>query len=421
MKKINSIIIFILIVSLFTVSCAPIQPVEKTTYTTYKDKNLNFSLEYPSDWTKLKVEGDMIFKQEDHMAKIKVISRKKYTDLLDLVSDYKKTLKGTITKDQETTIDGKYSWEIISKQDTKIKKSIIIDFGYFMILTIDYSETSKEADISKLNKIIYTINIPKKEINETKKSEETEEEIKPRCGNGICSDDENCNNCPEDCSCKDGETCNVDGKCESVECKSDSDCDDNKECTEDICYFAGNPNAYCGSKIINKCIDNDGCCPNDCNEESDNDCTAECGNGICEPSESISTCSQDCSEFTSGTVNLEQYDDNREVFSFDEGAVEDRDNANGDMTLRYRNNNTLESATGDNVIKHFGECDDLDEIDYASSTGYDEKLEVEEDHCYYIKTAEDKYGKIRIINIDPEDDIRFEWVFRPDGNRDLEQ
>ena len=57
MKRINilskiSIKIFtLIIISLFIVSCAPVQPVEKTTYTKYKDKNLNFSLDYPSGVT----------------------------------------------------------------------------------------------------------------------------------------------------------------------------------------------------------------------------------------------------------------------------------------------------------------------------------------------------------------------------------
>jgi hypothetical protein len=48
---------------------------------------------------------------------------------------------------------------------------------------------------------------------------------------------------------------------------------------------AGDCSARCDTQIINVCQSDDGCCPPDCNHDSDADCPAVCGNGIVDPDE----------------------------------------------------------------------------------------------------------------------------------------
>ncbi len=45
----------------------------------------------------------------------------------------------------------------------------------------------------------------------------------PYCGDTICTGLENCTNCPQDCGCKQGETCNQ-GICELIECTISNNC-----------------------------------------------------------------------------------------------------------------------------------------------------------------------------------------------------
>ncbi len=82
---------------------------------------------------------------------------------------------------------------------------------------------------------------------------------KSTCGDGFCYSDEDCSTCPEDCGC-----------CPS-ECQFDSECNDNDECTIDICVSEGECTGECLYNQV-PCQDNDGCCPDACGTVNDNDC-----------------------------------------------------------------------------------------------------------------------------------------------------
>ena len=56
--------------------------------------------------------------------------------------------------------------------------------------------------------------------------------------------------------------------CVMPECESDSDCDDEDDCTQDECI-----NESCLNSLVTECIDDDGCCPDGCD---DSDCTEAC-------------------------------------------------------------------------------------------------------------------------------------------------
>jgi cysteine-rich repeat protein len=135
--------------------------------------------------------------------------------------------------------------------------------------------------------------------------------------------------CPESGSCgngllDEGETC--DSTTETVCPVSDSDCDQNIECVQDM--LVGDPDsctARCSSTVIDQPIDGDECCPEGANANTDTDCESECGNGIREPNESCDDgnvepfdgCSADCQtetdrEICSGIVGNETTDSCRE-------------------------------------------------------------------------------------------------------------
>ena len=94
---------------------------------------------------------------------------------------------------------------------------------------------------------------------------------RPYCGDGLCKDSENCANCFVDCKCGQGKVCHEE-MCTSVECNRNRDCNDDEPCTQDICYFGGDANAYCGHEKIKACDDSDGCCPAGCSFANDLDC-----------------------------------------------------------------------------------------------------------------------------------------------------
>ncbi len=56
-----------------------------------------------------------------------------------------------------------------------------------------------------------------------------------------------------------------------VACETDADCNDGIVCTIDLCKNPGTERSFCSNPLIVSCIDNDGCCPDNC-EASDNDC-----------------------------------------------------------------------------------------------------------------------------------------------------
>jgi len=86
------------------------------------------------------------------------------------------------------------------------------------------------------------------DIVEVADADALEAEIAPWCGDGICGEAENCEGCPDDCGCEDGEMC-AEGKCVcqphcvGKECGPDGcgglcdvgECDDGNPCTEDDC------------------------------------------------------------------------------------------------------------------------------------------------------------------------------------------
>ena len=119
------------------------------------------------------------------------------------------------------------------------------------------------------------------------------------CGDGVCSDDENCTTCPKDCgicptSCGDG-VCNDDENCTTCpkDCGicptfcGDGVCGDDENCT--ICpKDCGICPTFCGDGV---CSVDENCtiCPKDCGI-----CPTFCGDGICSDDENCTTCPQDC-------------------------------------------------------------------------------------------------------------------------------
>ncbi|MFH1751451.1 MAG: hypothetical protein ABH821_00720 [archaeon] len=75
-------------------------------------------------------------------------------------------------------------------------------------------------------------------------------EIPPTCGNGIIDSGENCSNCPTDYSCS-GNTACCNTSCETLECLTDSDCEDYRLETIDVCQNKGTCNATCTNTTIN--------------------------------------------------------------------------------------------------------------------------------------------------------------------------
>jgi hypothetical protein len=79
------------------------------------------------------------------------------------------------------------------------------------------------------------------------------------CGNKICEVGETCSTCG-DCACEPGYEC-VQENCIEIppdECSKDSDCDDERYCTEDIC--TGSP-LKCSFNTVEGCESSDSCAP----------------------------------------------------------------------------------------------------------------------------------------------------------------
>ena len=60
--------------------------------------------------------------------------------------------------------------------------------------------------------------------------------------------------------------------------------------------------------------------------------------------------------------------------------------------------------------------DDFDEMREAPATGYDQFVHFDADTCFYVKTREGHYGKVKILNIQG-DKITFRCAYRSDGKR----
>ncbi len=91
---------------------------------------------------------------------------------------------------------------------------------------------------------------------------ETDSDCAGGCGDGIVGPDEIC-----------------DGDCPTS-------CDDGNTCTADT--LSGDPatcDATCAHELNNVCTNDDGCCPSNCDINSDSDCAALCGNGVIDEGE----------------------------------------------------------------------------------------------------------------------------------------
>ena len=99
------------------------------------------------------------------------------------------------------------------------------------------------------------------------------------CGDNSCSSLESQIICCKDCGCFSvSETCmnnmcaqNISRPEATYECYVTSDCDDDNPCTIETCNAANIP-YRCEYTEIEACINNDKCCPLNCEDAQDNDC-----------------------------------------------------------------------------------------------------------------------------------------------------
>ena len=105
------------------------------------------------------------------------------------------------------------------------------------------------------------------------------------CTTNVClysgQADASCQNTPitDGAICAGGVCCS--GVCEAPTCSVDTDCDDSNTCTIDTCDNIGTCFASCSYSDIDSCVDDDGCCPARCTSENDTDCslTKKCWSG----------------------------------------------------------------------------------------------------------------------------------------------
>lgn len=117
----------------------------------------------------------------------------------------------------------------------------------------------------------------------------------PRCGDGLCNEDEDCVTCPNDCgSCtgnccepNDSPGCNVQAAQQCV-CTALPECCTGNWSQACADYASAGCDACCGNGA---CDDGELCwfCPQDCGA-----CASFCGNDSCEPDETCVSCPTDC-------------------------------------------------------------------------------------------------------------------------------
>ena len=145
----------------------------------------------------------------------------------------------------------------------------------------------------------------------------------PWCGDGVCSEDEDCDTCAADCGvcpfCGDG-TCDEHESCDDCAadcgvcppvcgddvCEGDEDCD---TCAADcgVCPFCGDGTCN-GDEGCDACPEDCGGCPVDCGDDvcgygefcencpaDCGVCLAFCGDGACDEDETTASCPADCS------------------------------------------------------------------------------------------------------------------------------
>ncbi len=194
-----------------------------------------------------------------------------------------------------------------------MKRIVILAMLVFVLLLVGCKESVQQPEeqtvVEPVEKAPLTVtSAPEPEEQATEQPEEPaapEVPPAPTCGDGVCSGAENCDRCIKDCACKSPAEC-YQSRCKVPECGGDGDCKDNSTCTIDKCYFAQNPNAYCGHELIERCKNSDKCCPDGCNANTDSDCEAVCDNHICEPGETSDSCEKDCAEADCGNGDCEQ-------------------------------------------------------------------------------------------------------------------
>ena len=105
---------------------------------------------------------------------------------------------------------------------------------------------------------------------------------KVTCGDGTCEGDENCENCPEDCGCSEGEAC-VGGVCVS-------DCEPYENCAE-AGIECGTADNGCGGELFcGNCDDGDNCTRDICNDNN------ECENPLEEGADCQGIETMECTE-----------------------------------------------------------------------------------------------------------------------------
>ncbi|HEX2731446.1 MAG TPA: hypothetical protein VHM70_07575, partial [Polyangiaceae bacterium] len=110
-------------------------------------------------------------------------------------------------------------------------------------------------------------------------------ETPPVCGNGVVESGETCDpldSCPT--SCNDGNACTTDSLSGATE----------------TCDVA------CAFTVTTQCVDDDLCCPEGCDANTDSDCSASCGNGTLEPGETCDpaeNCPAACDDGNSCTAD----------------------------------------------------------------------------------------------------------------------
>lgn len=108
-------------------------------------------------------------------------------------------------------------------------------------------------------------------IDETFVQIKLEMTVDAKCGDGICNTNmsETNESCCTDCGCTFGKC--ISNVCRLVECEEDKDCEDNDKCTTNTCTAE----KECETTNITECKNDDGCCPDVCEHDTDADCEIE--------------------------------------------------------------------------------------------------------------------------------------------------
>lgn len=112
----------------------------------------------------------------------------------------------------------------------------------------------------------------------------------------------------------------VDG--ENVTCYTDDDCKEeiSNPCLKIKCIKPGTNASYCDGVHIDDCIDDDGCCPDNCKYTDDNDCEPICGDNVIDEGEvcdGYNLSGETCESFGYDGGNL-SCEDNCTNFNFDD-------------------------------------------------------------------------------------------------------